>query len=463
MKKNNLLAVVIAAAWVGSFCSASIPSFSLAAEETKEYTSGDWTYTLVDGGCAISGYNGSDKAIVIPSTLDGKTVIEIGEEPFEYDYVKIAPFRNNKEITSVTIPDTVQTIGSQAFYNCTELANIDLGNSVKILGYNCFYHCPLSSIVLPASMTASDAKAAYPFQFSKSLKTVTIESGGVGIPATLFCCCLGLEKITIPEGITTIGERAFGESALKEITIPDSLQDIEDRAFEFTNLTEMVLPKGIHSVSYRAFNSCKSLKDFYDYNEYTEYIDETKSSGKVWTVFESSPVTIHGYPGSNAEAYAAKHDIPFVPLSGDNPETPAVEGSMYRLYNPNSGEHFYTKDASEKSTLVRAGWKDEGIGWIAPERSNTPVYRLYNENAGDHHYTIDASERDNLIGAGWKDEGIGWYSDDDKTVPLYREYNPNAVAGTHNYTTDKAEHDKLVRLGWKDEGIGWYGKAPSAA
>ena len=143
-----------------------------------------------------------------------------------------------------------------------------------------------------------------------------------------------------------------------------------------------------------------------------------------------------------------------VPVVSQAADTTGI--TMYRLYNPNSGEHFYTKDASEKSTLVRAGWKDEGIGWIAPEKSNTPVYRLYNENAGDHHYTMNASERDGLIGAGWKDEGTGWYSDDDKTVPLYREYNPNAVAGTHNYTTDKAEHDKLVRLGWKDEGIGWY-------
>lgn len=144
--------------------------------------------------------------------------------------------------------------------------------------------------------------------------------------------------------------------------------------------------------------------------------------------------------------------VPFVSQAAD---TTGV--TMYRLYNPNSGEHFYTKDASEKDNLVKAGWSDEGIGWIAPEKSNTPVYRLYNENAGDHHYTMNASERDGLITAGWKDEGTGWYSDDDKTVPLYREYNPNAVTGTHNYTTDKAEHDGLVKAGWKDEGIGWYG------
>ena len=144
-----------------------------------------------------------------------------------------------------------------------------------------------------------------------------------------------------------------------------------------------------------------------------------------------------------------------VPVVSQAADTSGV--TMYRLYNPNSGEHFYTKNASEKSGLVTAGWKDEGIGWIAPETSNTPVYRLYNKNAGDHHYTMKASEKDDLVTAGWNYEGVGWYSDDNKAVPLYREYNPNAVTGTHNYTTDKAEHDGLVKAGWKDEGIGWYG------
>lgn len=133
------------------------------------------------------------------------------------------------------------------------------------------------------------------------------------------------------------------------------------------------------------------------------------------------------------------------------------EVTMYRLYNPNSGEHLYTMDAFEKSDLVSVGWKDEGIGWIAPEKSNTPVYRLYNPVAGDHHYTISKAEHDNLVSNGWNSEGIGWYSDDAQSIPLYREYNPNATTGTHNYTMDRSEHDNLVSVGWTDEGIGWYG------
>ena len=133
------------------------------------------------------------------------------------------------------------------------------------------------------------------------------------------------------------------------------------------------------------------------------------------------------------------------------------EVSMYRLYNPNSGEHFYTSNVAERDMLISVGWSDEGIGWIAPSYSNTPVYRLYNQYGGEHHYTTNAAERDMLISAGWNDEGIGWYSDDAQTVPLYRQYNPNAFANNHNYTTSLAENDYLVSLGWQAEGIGWYG------
>ncbi len=131
--------------------------------------------------------------------------------------------------------------------------------------------------------------------------------------------------------------------------------------------------------------------------------------------------------------------------------------AMHRLYNPNSGEHFYTGDVSEKNHLSSVGWKYEGIGWNAPKQSSIPVYRLYNPNAGDHHYTLDASEKDHLVKVGWKYEGIGWYSDESQGVPLYRQYNPNAKTGTHNYTTSKEENDFLVSIGWKAEGIGWYG------
>ncbi|WP_314576554.1 GH25 family lysozyme [Enterococcus gilvus] len=142
-------------------------------------------------------------------------------------------------------------------------------------------------------------------------------------------------------------------------------------------------------------------------------------------------------------------------VAKDTP-TPSSKIVMYRLYNPNNGEHFYTSNATERDKVKRAGWRYEGIGWNAPN-GGTPVYRMYNPNAGDHFYTLNSYERDNLKHKGWRYEGIGWYSDSKKSIPLYRAYNPNARAGTHNYTVNYNEEKNLVAHGWRNEGIAWYG------
>lgn len=131
--------------------------------------------------------------------------------------------------------------------------------------------------------------------------------------------------------------------------------------------------------------------------------------------------------------------------------------TMYRLYNPNSGEHFYTSSYTEIGNCVVNGWRCEGGAWTAPIKSNTPVYRLYNPNAGDHHYTASKDEYDKLATVGWKQEGVAWYSDDSKTTAVFRQYNPNATAGSHNFTTSTDEKNNLVvKNGWRDEGVGWY-------
>ena len=135
---------------------------------------------------------------------------------------------------------------------------------------------------------------------------------------------------------------------------------------------------------------------------------------------------------------------------------PVGTQAMYRLYNPNSGEHFYTASTIERDSVIAAGWNDEGIGWTAPT-SGIQVYRLYNSFAGEHHYTTSEAERDMLVSVGWTWEEGGWFSDPDESVPLYRAYNPNAFANNHHYTTDRGEFETLLSLGWQDEGVGWHG------
>ncbi len=127
---------------------------------------------------------------------------------------------------------------------------------------------------------------------------------------------------------------------------------------------------------------------------------------------------------------------------------------MYRLYNPNSGEHFYTANYFECVNVCAQGWNYEGVAWYAPA-SGEPVYRLYNANAGDHHYTKNAFEKDMLVLAGWSYEGVCWYSGG--SVPLHRAYNPNAKAGSHHYTTNYGEIQFICARGWNYENVAWYG------
>lgn len=157
-----------------------------------------------------------------------------------------------------------------------------------------------------------------------------------------------------------------------------------------------------------------------------------------------------------------KPTTPSNPSSGNSNTSKGKTHVMFRLYNPNSGEHFYTASVSERDSLVRVGWNNEGKGWTAPASSKTPVFRLY--SGTDHHYTPSAAERDAPVRAGWKYEGIGWYSDDAKGMSLYRQFNPNVNpaaptnnSGSHNYTLSRPEHDFLCANGWTGKGVGWYG------
>ncbi|MBT1165417.1 L,D-transpeptidase [Bifidobacterium simiarum] len=153
----------------------------------------------------------------------------------------------------------------------------------------------------------------------------------------------------------------------------------------------------------------------------------------------------------------------FATTISPTPAEAAGTQQMWRMYNPNSGEHFYTANVAERNQLCNAGWSPEGVGWVAPT-GGVPVYRLYNNpkrgsgTVGDHHYTMNPYERDMLIRAGWRYEGVGWRSGG--RVPLYRQYNPHVNSkrhsGAHNYTTNYAENASLVRAGWRAEGVGWY-------
>jgi len=125
-------------------------------------------------------------------------------------------------------------------------------------------------------------------------------------------------------------------------------------------------------------------------------------------------------------------------------------GSVYRVYNPNSGFHHYTLSEAERDGLVAAGWSDEGVAWRAPKSAEFPVYRMYNPGNGDHFYSTSFAECQSLQDAGWSYEGVPWFGNAIGT-PVYRLYNPNS--GEHFFTTSEGESSSLRNAGWDYEGL----------
>uniref|UniRef100_I5AQ28 DUF5648 domain-containing protein n=1 Tax=Eubacterium cellulosolvens (strain ATCC 43171 / JCM 9499 / 6) TaxID=633697 RepID=I5AQ28_EUBC6 len=135
--------------------------------------------------------------------------------------------------------------------------------------------------------------------------------------------------------------------------------------------------------------------------------------------------------------------------------------TVYRLYYGPTMEHFYTTSAYERRVLIdKYGWVDEGIAWKSPKAPTTdaekktikPVYRLFNPFTTDHHYTKDANERKTLIDKyGWKDEGIAFYSNEKGDATVYRLWHPGLITGAHHFTTGKHEYDVLITRGWIGE------------
>ena len=129
---------------------------------------------------------------------------------------------------------------------------------------------------------------------------------------------------------------------------------------------------------------------------------------------------------------------------------------MFRMYNPNTGEHFYTGSTEERDNLISVGWQYEGVGFTFPLTTGKPVYRLFQPSTGEHLYTMDEAEKAKLMAEGWNYEGIAFNSGFENEVPQFRLHNPNATVGAYHFTASAEERDNLLAAGWEYQGIGWY-------
>lgn len=181
-------------------------------------TRNTWKYTInLEDQVTIEGYNGKETKIVIPSEIDGLPVTEIGWEAF----------KDNHNIVSVVIPDTVEKIEFSAFYGCRNLTDLVVPESVKALDQSAFHGChglvDENGFIIVLNVL---------YEYLGNAETVTIPSGIETIACSCFMDNEKIKKVILPESIREISYGAFsGCKNLQPIDIPSSECRIEGSDF----------------------------------------------------------------------------------------------------------------------------------------------------------------------------------------------------------------------------------------
>lgn len=198
--------------------------------------------------------------------------------------------------------------------------------------------------------------------------------------------------------------------------------------------------------------------------EQTPVSDEVRATEKEIVEQINELRMLEESPRLQREVVVDEYMIQEDPSLGAQPRAIIYYDVILRLYNPNSGAHFYTKDYKEANDLVSLGWRNEGMAWQAPTYLGSPVYRLYNVHSGEHFYTIRTAEKDMLTANGWNYEKVAFRAASNQANyagrPVYRLFNPNAgpYRSSHHYTVNYNEVTNLVGQGWRNEGaVFWVG------
>ena len=250
-----------------------IESGSCGENATYKLYADGTLYIEGTGRIGLYDFVGSDKLKTI--------VVEEGITSIYEQYYGI--FRNNKNLTTVILPESLKNIGVATFKNCNNLTNIELPKGVTKIGEEVFSDCSnLVSINLPEGLTNIGQSA---FSNCSSLSSINLPEGLTSIGRGAFVKCTSLSEITWPTSltrietgtfsgcnnltsfdfshITSIGDSAFSGCGFKTVTIPESVTDIGNYVFSgCENLRSAKLPSNIEKISNGMFNNCKRFSEF---------------------------------------------------------------------------------------------------------------------------------------------------------------------------------------------------------
>jgi PKD repeat protein len=198
------------------------------------------------------------------------------------------------EAGSYTIPNSVTSIGAEAFDGCTGLTNITIPDSVTNIGVGAFNLCiSLTSVTLPDSVASIGEEA---FSDCWGLTSVTIGNGVTSIGAEAFQFCSALASATIPNSVTSIAEGAFQFcSALASVTIPSRVTSIAEGAFDgCTSLTSVTIPNSVTSIGELAVSNCHGLTSV--------YFEGNAPSFGTNVFYDDSDLTVYYLPGTTGWA-----------------------------------------------------------------------------------------------------------------------------------------------------------------